>query len=461
MKKNIYVLDTNVLVHEPDSILKFKNCNIVISLPVLKELDRLKTKQSLVGKNCRSVIRLLDGASKSGDVFNGTMLRNNSTLTVMQVTRADIKLLPRELNDTSEMDNLIIALMLKLQKLHTKIKITLITKDISLRLLCQSLQLNAEDFTLGADEATSGLYGGVSRLAITQNRIDKFYSENNLDVAKLDSGASKLQPNEYVVMKVSADSQSAIGKYCEKSHTIKPIINYRKIWNIQSKNKEQSFALDLLMDRNIQLASLIGPAGTGKTLLALAAGVEQIVSEKFYKKLIVIKPIQSVGNDIGYLPGTLEEKLEPWTAPIKDNFNVLFASDNAYTKNNYKSSKGFKNTKTKINNTYLDMLMEDGIIEIEAISFIRGRSIPNAYIIIDEAQNLSMHELKTIITRAGENTKIVLTGDVEQIDNEDVDSYTNGLSYAVDKFKGYNLAGHVTLIKGVRSMLATLASKIL
>ena len=458
MKKNIYVLDTNVLIQEPNSILKFKNCNIVISLPIIKELDRLKVKQSLVGKNCRSVIRLLDGASKSGDVFNGTMLRNNSTLTIMQITNDDVKLLPEQFQDSNVIDNLIIATLLKLQKLHKETKITLITKDISLRLLCQSLKLNAEDFTLGGDNVTSGLYGGVSRLLMSQQQIDNFYNTSALGVSTIDTDKAELQPNEYVVMKASEASQSAIGKYHEATKTIKPIINYRKVWNIQSKNKEQSFALDLLMDKNIQLASLIGPAGTGKTLLALASGVEQIISEKAYKKLIVIKPIQSVGNDIGYLPGTLEEKLEPWTAPIKDNFNVLFTSDDVYTKNN--KSKGFKSIKP-VTNTYLDMLMENGTIEIEAVSFIRGRSIPNSYIIVDEAQNLSMHELKTIITRAGENTKIVLTGDVEQIDNENVDSYTNGLSYAVDRFKSYDLAGHVTLIKGVRSRLATLASKIL
>jgi PhoH-like ATPase len=292
---------------------------------------------------------------------------------------------------------------------------------------------------------------------LKQHEIDKFYNDDYLDCDLLDIDVG-LQPNEYAVMKATHKSQSAIGRYFHDTNQIKPIVNYRKVWNIQSKNKEQSFALDLLMDKNVQLASLIGPAGTGKTLIALAAGIEQIVEQKIYKKLIVIKPIQSVGNDIGYLPGTLQEKLEPWTAPIKDNLNVLFVSDSTYNK---PTNKNFKNQKNKIDNTYLEILMEQGIIEIEAVSFIRGRSIPNAYIVIDESQNLSMHELKTIITRAGEGTKIVLTGDVEQIDNQDVDSYTNGLSYAVDKFKSYDIAGHVTLIKGVRSKLATLAAKIL
>lgn len=456
MKKNIFVLDTNVLLAEPNSILKFTNCNIIISLSVLKELDNLKTKQTIVGKNCRSVIRLLDGAAKIGDVFNGVLLKNNSTLSIMQINQNDINKLPNELRESNIVDNRILALMFKLKKDNPKTKITLITKDISLRLLCKSLGFLAEDFILSDDDC-DGLYGGVARLSLTHQDIDDFYSNGAIDVNKLELRQTTLMPNEYTVMKASEQSQSAIGRYDSITNQIKPIVNYRKVWNIQSKNKEQSFALDLLMDQDIQLASLIGPAGTGKTLLALAAGIEQIISSKAYKKLIVIKPIQSVGNDLGYLPGTMEEKLEPWTAPIKDNLNVLFASDT----HSDKTSKNYRNVKNKIHNTYLEMLMEDGMIEIEAISFIRGRSIPNAYIVIDEAQNLSMHELKTIITRAGEGTKIILTGDVEQIDNQDVDSYTNGLSYAVDKFKTYDIAGHVTLIKGVRSKLATLAAKIL
>lgn len=457
MKKNIFVLDTNVLINEPNSILKFTNSNIIIALSVLKELDNLKTKQSVTGKNCRSVIRLLDGLSKIDDIFHGTLLQNNSTLAVMQVKDSDVLKLPKELQQPDIIDNRILALMFKLNNTHKDAKITLITKDISLRLLCQSLGMYAEDFTLGGNESDR-LYGGVSRLMLKQHEIDKFYNDDYLDCDLLDIDIG-LQPNEYAVMKATHKSQSAIGRYFHDTNQIKPIVNYRKVWNIQSKNKEQSFALDLLMDKNVQLASLIGPAGTGKTLIALAAGIEQIVEQKIYKKLIVIKPIQSVGNDIGYLPGTLQEKLEPWTAPIKDNLNVLFVSDSTYNKPT--NNKNFKNQKNKIDNTYLEILMEQGIIEIEAVSFIRGRSIPNAYIVIDESQNLSMHELKTIITRAGEGTKIVLTGDVEQIDNQDVDSYTNGLSYAVDKFKSYDIAGHVTLIKGVRSKLATLAAKIL
>ena len=211
------------------------------------------------------------------------------------------------------------------------------------------------------------------------------------------------------------------------------------IWGLKPRNKEQEFALDLLLDTSIDILTLIGPAGCGKTLMAIAAGLDGVLEERKYKRLVVSRPIQPLGKDIGFLPGTMEEKMKPWLMPIQDNIDFLL--------------NGKKD--------HMDYLFEDGTIQIEALTYIRGRTISNAFIIIDEAQNLTMHELKTIITRVGENTKIVLTGDVEQIDNTYLDATSNGLSYAVEKFKSYDLSGHVTLIKGERSRVATLASKIL
>jgi len=229
------------------------------------------------------------------------------------------------------------------------------------------------------------------------------------------------------------------------------------VFGLRPRNKEQTFSLDLLMDENVKLLSMVGKAGCGKTLLAIAAGLEQlnsIGSQPKYQKLIVSRPVQPVGKDIGYLPGTLEEKMEPWIAPVKDNLDFLLGIN---------GKKSVRKSKDNLmsSDPYLELMQQRGLIEIEAISFIRGRSIPNAFIIIDEAQNLSMHELKTIVTRVGEGTKIVLTGDIEQIDNVDVDAYTNGLTYAIEKFKEHSIAAHVTLLKGERSHLATLASKIL
>jgi PhoH-like ATPase len=212
------------------------------------------------------------------------------------------------------------------------------------------------------------------------------------------------------------------------------------VWGIDARNKEQSFALELLMDPDVEVVSLIGQAGSGKTLLAVAAGLEQVLGDdNEYKKLIVSRPIQPLGKDIGFLPGTLEEKMDPWLMPIKDNLEFLLGNDRDTVK----------------------MYFEKGVIEIEAITYIRGRSITNAFIIIDEAQNLTRHELKTILTRVGEGTKIILTGDIEQIDNIYIDETSNGLTYAVEKFKEYDISGHITLQKGERSKVATLAAKIL
>jgi PhoH-like ATPase len=226
---------------------------------------------------------------------------------------------------------------------------------------------------------------------------------------------------------------------------LRPISNYSPC-KIEGKNKEQKFAIDLLLNSEIPLVTVVGLAGSGKTLLAIASGLHQVIDAKRYKSLIICRPIQPLGKDIGYLPGTLEEKLEPWIAPIKDNLRYLLSADG-------KKSKRGEET--------MQMLFENGTIEVEAMTFIRGRSIANAFIIIDEAQNLNAHELKTIITRVGEGTKIVLTGDIEQIDNMYVDSVSNGLTIAIEKFKDSEISGHVTLTKGERSSLATIAASIL
>jgi PhoH-like ATPase len=219
-----------------------------------------------------------------------------------------------------------------------------------------------------------------------------------------------------------------------------------KIGKLDAKNKEQRFALQLLLDPDVKLVTLAGLAGCGKTLLSIAAGLELVLEKKKYKSLVVCRPVQPMGKDIGFLPGTIEEKMEPWVAPIKDNLRFLLSASG-------KRSRNIEET--------LNMYFDDGTIEVEAMTFIRGRSISNAFMIIDEAQNLNAHELKTILTRVGEGTKIVLTGDIEQIDNTYVDSLSNGLTVAIEKFKDHEISGHVTLTKGERSELATLAAKIL
>jgi PhoH-like ATPase len=280
----------------------------------------------------------------------------------------------------------------------------------------------------------------------------------------VDVTSEKVYPNQILVLKsIDSDGNTLKSALCRvlPGGSLNFFKKHEDIFGIRPRNKEQTFSLELLMDPSVKLLTLTGRAGCGKTLIALAAGLDQldsIGSSKTYQKLVVSRPVQPVGRDIGFLPGTLQEKMEPWISPIRDNLEFLLGSSGKKTHRRRKSDEG---PSSGFKDPYLDLMQQRGLIEIEAISFIRGRSIPNTFMIIDEAQNLTMHELKTIVTRAGENTKIVLTGDIEQIDNVHVDSFTNGLTYAVEKFKEYDLSGHVTLLKGERSALATLASQIL
>ena len=285
------------------------------------------------------------------------------------------------------------------------------------------------------------LYSGVQRIEVSQEIVDKFYTTRKLEIDDTFKD-HELYPNQFLVLKDNnSGQQSIISRFKNWNQPLTPLIETKQTWGLIPRNKEQKFALDILFDDSIKLVTLVGKAGTGKTLLAISSALQQTLepTNKLYKKVVISRPVQPVGKDIGFLPGTLEEKMDPWIAPIKDNLKFLFSND-SFT---------------------MDMYIERGEIEIEAITFIRGRSIADAIIIIDEAQNLTTHELKTIITRVGENTKIILTGDIDQIDNTYVDSVSNGLTYAIEKFKDYPIAAHITLLKGERSELATLGAKIL
>jgi len=451
MTKKVFILDTNVLLNNPNAIHSFENCEIIIPLLVLKELDKHKNRPDETGKNARTVNRILDGYRNGSSLLQGIKLPNNIKLCVKTGTPKGTELLPQELKSCNSVDTLLLALILELQAQNKRKEYILVTRDINLRIQCDALGIIAENYRItGSKVADTDLYGGVSRILVSQQQIDQFYKNGYLssDICAEDL---ELYSNQFLVMKSDEQSASAIAKYDADKQILEKLPDIQNTFGIVARNKEQNFALNLLLDKDISLVTLTGPAGTGKTLLALATGCKQTVDSHQYEKLIIIKPIQPVGKDIGFLPGTLEEKLEPWISPIKDNLNYLFK-----TPGTKPSSR-----KNKSNNHYLSLLLEKNKIEIEAIAYIRGRSIPNAYIIIDEAQNLSLHELKTIITRVGEGTKIVLTGDLGQIDHPQLDLFTNGLTHAVEQFKYYNLAGHVTLIKGERSQLATLASKIL
>lgn len=462
MEKRTYVLDTNVLLSDPNSLNSFEDNDLVLPMAVLEELDKQKSRQDEVGKNARHVSRMLDDlrTKGTGTLVDGVRLSSGGLLKIVSIEHAAAASMPVELQNPKN-DNLIIALMLQYKNAGVG-EYVLVSKDINVRIKCDSLGIKCEDYLkLRVANDTQEFYRGVEVVDVDQGLID------DVQRAPLEVGMVPLQkqtyPNQIIILK-SGRSSSVITKAISDNGQLllEPIKNIDSALGLIPRNKEQKFSLDLLYDENIKLLTLVGPSGTGKTLLALAAALDQLKdfgSEPRYNKLIVTRPVQPVGKDIGFLPGTMEEKMEPWIAPVRDNLNFLMSSHKKKGTGRRNSQQGRQSFSR--DEPYLSIMQEKGLIEIEAITFIRGRSIPNSFIVIDEAQNLSMHELKTIVTRVGENTKIVLTGDIEQIDNVHVDAFTNGLTFAVEKFKEHAIAGHVTLLKGERSALATLASKIL
>lgn len=472
--KKTYVLDTNVLLSDPNSIFSFEDNDLIIPMAVLEELDHHKSRLDEVGRNARQTSKTLDELRLKGSLVDGVLLQNGATLRIVSINPSILTNLPPELL-SSKVDNMIISFMLQLKQEQDRLfnsdetsnPAILVTKDINVRIKCDSLGVKCEDYLkMRVTADAEHFYRGVEVVEIEEKRVEQFYREGELLLKPEEINDAALYPNQIIVIKNTGQdgktTKSALSKCVAADKPLVPIAKIEQAFGLKPRNKEQSFSLDLLFDNNVKLLTLTGPSGTGKTLLAIAAALEQLkgigsAENAKYEKLIVTRPVQPVGKDIGFLPGTLEEKMEPWIAPIRDNVNFLMNS-----KKGNKKRTPSDPTKARLGDEYyLALMQEKGLIEIEAITFIRGRSIPNAYIIIDEAQNLSMHELKTIITRVGDGTKLVLTGDIEQIDNVHVDTFTNGLTYAVEKFKEYSVAGHVNLIKGERSELATLASKIL
>lgn len=615
MSKKTYVLDTNVLLSDPDCLNSFQEHDLIIPMAVLEELDRHKSRSDEVGRNARQISRSLDDLRTKGSLFKGVKLPPGGTLKIVSISTSALEQLPVELRE-SKVDNLIIAFMLSFKDSEH----ILVSKDINVRLKCDSLEIKCEDYRKARVVSNmQQMYRGVEVIEVEKDEVDEFYTNESHEILDSTFHGVKLYPNQIVVIKsVVGDktTSSAITRYDEATKCLLPIQKVDQVFGLKPRNKEQSFSLDLLFNPDIRLITMTGAAGCvvpetvvttvllekgtkishvmnpvegwtkrpiseikdllnkydvyidtpsgyqpvinfvdkpnkqlfkvtledgleltcsddhllysdnkwilakeifenknvdyklstrfgekrvititdegigdcvditveclenhyysaditshncGKTLLALAAALEQTKgiggAKATYNKLVVTRPIQPVGKELGFLPGTLEEKMEPWIAPIRDNFNFLIGSKKNFRvrKQNQNSSYDQKRS-GRDDGSYLSLLQEKGLIEIEAITFIRGRSIPDSFIIIDEAQNLSVHELKTIITRVGDGTKIVLTGDLEQIDNVHVDAFSNGLSYAIEKFKDYSIAAHVTLLKGERSELATLASQIL
>jgi len=439
--KKIFVLDTNVLLHDPRAIFSFEDNDVVIPIVVIEELDKFKKDVNEIGRNARQVSRILDEYRQKGKLSQGVKLERGGNLRVELNHQAPDRL-PSELIATKA-DNRILATALNLK--HDGLPVILVTKDTNLRIKADALGMNAEDYesdTITLDE----LYSGESEITVEPGAIDEFYGKGELPAT-----GPKPHPNQFVLIKNSANpSQTALARYHQQKNAFVPIASTKHgIWGISARNKQQQFALDLLLNDDIRLVTLVGRAGTGKTLIALAAGLEKTIENRTFQRLVVSRPVFPLGKDIGFLPGDIEEKLRPWMQPIRDNLDFLMGASASAVAGRAKGKKD------------LQSLFDLGMIEVEPLTYIRGRSMPNQYLIVDEAQNLTPHEIKTIITRAGEGTKVVLTGDPYQIDNPYIDSSSNGLTFVVDRFKDEPIAGHITLVKGERSELAELAATLL
>ncbi len=433
--RKIYILDTNVLIHDPNCIYNFVDNDVVLPIFVIEEIDSLKRKPE-TAIQARLAARVLDEIRGQGCLAKGVKLKNGINFRVE--ISCDLSLLPNSLR-REVMDNNILAIVLEILKNNADKKVVLVTKDINMRIKADSLGINVEDYQTDMVEY-SELYEGVIELEVSKEIFDKY--EKTGKIPLIDLGVKEVvPPNVFIKMKYK--DKETTGRYCEGK--IKKLV-YGDInaWGARARNDEQRYAMDLLMDPNIKVVSLVGKAGTGKTLLAIASGLEQVIERKIYKKLLIARPVIPMGKDIGYLPGSEKEKLRPWMQPIYDNIDFLSEA---------------KDDKT--GEKVVEGLEAMGLLKIEALTYIRGRSIPNGFIIIDEAQNLTPLEVKTIVTRAGTDTKIVFTGDPYQIDSPYLDANTNGLTYMAEKLKNEVLSGHITLKKGERSPLAEIAAKLL
>lgn len=432
MTQTTFVLDTNVLLHDPEAFMKFPGNQVVIPVTVLEELDTMKRLPNDLGKNSRTVFRLLASLHSlgKGDLHRGVTLESGTVVRIQLELKTDS---PYHFALTVKDNRIIMAALLLKEQGE---KVVFVSKDFAARIKAEAIGLQSQDYQ-NLRYSFEGIYRGIRKLEVTKHQIDLFYKDGTVELPDVEC-----KPNEYCIL-TSPEHSSAVGKYDAKNKSIQPLLKSISLWGIKARNVEQRCAIDLLLRDDIKLVTLLGQAGTGKTLLALACGLRKVFDEGFYSRILVSRPVVPLGRDIGYLPGTKEEKLFNWMQPIYDNLEFLC------------DSSGHEANET------LRWVMESKKIEMEAVTYIRGRSLPKMFIIIDEAQNLTPHEVKTIISRAGENTKVVLTGDPTQIDNPYLDKDSNGLTYTIGRFGDQPLYGHVYLEKTERSELAALAAEIL
>jgi len=428
-----FLLDTNVLIHDANCLEAFADKNIVLTIDVLEELDRFKRVNDERGRNARRVIRTIDSLRAGNSLSEGVATPGGGNLYVL--VQNCLEYLPRGI-DHNVPDNRILATALALRAPNNSVRF--ISKDINARVKADALGIEAEDF-LSDNVNFDELYTGWSELHVDGALINDFYHGQPVRLEQ------EFFPNQGVLLHASDNpKQTALGIYRADTETIEPLqFGEARPWGLSARNLQQHFAYELLLREDIQLVTMLGQAGTGKTLLALAVGLQLVAEEKKYRRIMVSRPIMPLGKDIGYLPGTKDEKMASWMEPISDNLQYLV------------------DPKLEQSADKVDYLFDTGIVEVEAVTYIRGRSLPRLFIIIDEAQNLTPHEVKTVISRAGEGAKVVLTGDAYQIDNPYLDAASNGLTYVVERFKHETVYGHITLAKSERSELASLAAELL
>lgn len=429
MERKTFVLDTNILLLDNQAILKFEDNHVVLPVTVIEELDNLKRHPSELGKAARGAIRMLDALriTGEGNLHESVGTEQGGTVRIALDIKSDYNSnFALSVND----NKIIMAAYLLYEQGE---KVVFVSKDLAARIKAEAIGLEAEDY-LNFKSSYDRLYKGVRYEEVEKATIDHFLASGMSDVV-----GEPMRPNEFCIMR-SPENSCIEGKYDSKSEKLLPLKKQKDVWGLTPRNAEQRCAIDLLLNPEVKLVSLVGPAGTGKTLMGLASALRMVFDEGRYDKILISRPIMPLGRDIGFLPGSKEEKLYHWMQPIYDNLEFLC------------SGHGGEPRET------MRWVMESEKIEMEAVTYIRGRSLPNMFFIIDEAQNLTPHEVKTIISRAGENTKVILSGDPTQIDNPYLDKDSNALTYTISAFKDHPIFGSVFLDKTERSELAALAT---
>lgn len=433
--RKMFVLDTSVLVHDPNSYTSFDNSDVIIPIIVLEELDKLKKYADNTGRNARVVINKLDELSSLGEIHKGIKIDNNINIRIDAVNYLGLG------EDTSYGDGKVLACAKKIQEQNTKTKIVVVSRDINLRVRARALGFDAEGYNKDKTNNSNDIFKG--HRTVDNEEAGEVLKDAGTILIKNYEGLDDMLPNEYVNFVGKRGKGISLGRRIKDQ--IK-LVEDASPWGLKLRNKEQLCAVDLLMDPNIPLVSLVGRSGGGKTLLSIASALEMVLNKKMYDSFMIFRPVSVIGKEIGFLPGSIQEKIEPMFGAISDAFSFLFPDK-------LKRGDGWKKQ--------LYQYLDNGTIQQNPISYLRGRSIPKAFILVDETQNISKDEIKAILTRCGEGTKIVLTGDVEQVDVGNLDATNNGLSYVVDKFGKSELAGSIYFTKGERSAIATIASEIL